>query len=364
MRLHLLSLAHTEMTSEYIGCAYTQKTMRFAKMMTDKGFEVVLYSSEHNEAQVTEHVPIITRAEQDEILGPHDLTAMYDPDWYGPAWKLANQRAADELRKRITPRDFICSTAGLAHQSVTDQFPTNLTVETGIGYEGTYAKFRVFESYAWMHYLAGNQENDNVSWCDAVIPNFYDPNDFPLGDHLGQYLLWIGRYIERKGPGIAETIAQEAKLPLVLAGQGFDGSWNKGKVNHIGPVNATQRAELMGQARAVIVPTTYLGPFEGVAVEAMMCGTPIITTDWGAFTEYNIEGKTGYRFRTLGEAVNAVNACQYLDHGAIQQYARNNFSMERVGDQYAAYFAQLYDLWNEGWYSKRSIPGRYDRHLI
>lgn len=372
MRLHVLGLAHTETTAEHLGCAYTQKVVRFTKMMLAQGHEVILYAGERNEAEVSEHVQVISRAEQEEILGPFDPNKIYDPDWYGPAWKLANNRTVEELRARIKPRDFICVSAGLAQKSVCDKFPNHMVVETGIGYEGTFAKYRVFESYAWMHYLAGKQGNDNVDWYDAVIPNFYDVNDFPLGTHGGDYLLWIGRFIERKGPHIAQQIASAAKMPLILAGQGTefdrkkkqlwgpDGTMIKGDgFEHVGPVNAVQRAKLMGGARAVIVPTTYLGPFEGVAVEAMLCGTPIITTDWGVFPEYNIDGETGFRFRTLGEAVAGVAASEYIDHRHIRSYAQQRFSLEHVGILYSAYFAQLYDLWDEGWNSLRVTSGRY-----
>src|SRR5690606_20768103 len=103
-----------------------------------------------------------------------------------------------------------------------------------------------------------------------------------------------------------------ARLPL--AGQGVQhaepGLGVPGEVTlegdhieHVGFADPARRAELMGGARAVFVPTPYVEPFGGVSVEAMMCGTPVIATDFGAFAENVVDGVTGYRFRTLGEAV-------------------------------------------------------------
>jgi len=41
-----------------------------------------------------------------------------------------------------------------------------------------------------------------------------------------------------------------------------------------------ERAELMGGAIAVIAPSMFPEPFCLVVIEAQMCGTPTITTDW------------------------------------------------------------------------------------
>jgi glycosyltransferase involved in cell wall biosynthesis len=99
------------------------------------------------------------------------------------------------------------------------------------------------------------------------------------------------------------------------------------------------------------VPTLYLEPFGGVAVEAMLCGTPVITTDWGAFTETVKHGVTGYRCHTLAEFCKAAEDVDTLKPHMIANHAISNYSMKAVAPKYTAYFEKLMTLWDKGWYA-------------
>ena len=108
----------------------------------------------------------------------------------------------------------------------------------------------------------------------------------------------------------------------------------------------------MGEARAVFVPTLYLGPFEGVNVESQLCGTPVITTDWGAFTDTVEHGKTGYRCRTAEQFCWAAKNVHHLDPRYIRDRAVFNWSLEKVGSMYQEYFDQLKRLSKKGYYEE------------
>jgi glycosyltransferase involved in cell wall biosynthesis len=99
----------------------------------------------------------------------------------------------------------------------------------------------------------------------------------------------------------------------------------------------------------------YLEPFGNVAVEAQACGTPAITTDWGAFTETVLHGQTGFRCRTLREFIDAALTCHTLDPWAIRQHAVANYSLEATAVKYDRYFRRLLTVWGDGWYDTTGL---------
>jgi glycosyltransferase involved in cell wall biosynthesis len=369
-RFHVIGLPHTSTTKDYVSCAYTQKIYNFSKMMTDTGHQVFLYGGPENTAPCTEHICCIDKKEQQSFFGGTDTSKDFYPiQWGGnePYWKLMNSRAIKAISSRLQPEDFILISAGYCQKDFINAFPKNFIVEPFIGYTGTVANFRVFESYSHMHMCYGMWGGNSYDgrFYDAVVPNYYDPVDFPIYDRKDSedYLLYVGRLVSRKGLNVAIEVAEATKKKLIIAGQGgtmkdgslvFDGNSIKSKyIEYIGTVGVKERGELMGKARAVLVPTIYVEPFGGVAAESLMAGTPIITTDWGAFTEYNQHGLTGYRCRTLEQFTWAVNNVDQLNRKYIRYYARNRFSLDRVAKQFQEYFDMVYDVNNKGWYEKK-----------
>ena len=352
-RFHVASLPHTQTTGEYTHCAYTQKVRKFCNMMTDLGHEVILYASEENEARVSELVTVITKDKQRELFGNSDHTKdFFNLKWdmYEPGWVEMNSNAIKAIADRIQPTDFICIIGGTCQKVISDAFPNHMSVEYGIGYLGTYSKYRVFESYAHMHYVHGQDHDDNGSFYDTVIPNYYDIEEFPFAKEKDDYFLFIGRLVDRKGWRIAQEVCEKLGKRLILAGQGQISGYGE----HIGVVGVEKRGELMSKAKAVFVPTTYIEPFGGVHAEALLCGTPVITTNFGVFTETVTNGVNGYRcdvFRDFLAATQAVEGFSNDQLKKIRKAAQERFSTQIVALEYEKYFDRLYDLWDRGWYA-------------
>lgn len=366
MTVHLLGLPHTETTRAFEWCAYTAKTRKLATMLTRAGVDVVLYAGEANEADVAELVPIVSRAEQAQWFGRYDWRrdVFNEFDSELPWWRAMNERAAAAIRERAKPGDVIGVTMGASQRAVADRLADLplLVVEVGVGYSGVFAPFRVFESWAWRHYLAAREPRDDVRFYDETIPNFFEPYAFPAGAGDGGYFLFMGRLIGRKGPHIAAQACQRLGARLVVAGQGAakvepgritcaDGTVLEGDVEYAGVVGPEERARLMGGAIAIFVPTMYLEPFGGVSVEAQMTGTPAIVTAWGGLLENVIEGRTGFRCRTLAEFVAAAIAASSLDRRGIRDHAVATWSTEVLVASYVGYLDRLATLWRDGWYA-------------
>jgi glycosyltransferase involved in cell wall biosynthesis len=274
-----------------------------------------------------------------------------------PAWTALNQEAEREIRRRLGGGrgEYLCLLGGQA-QAPLAALPISVA-EYGVGYEGVLpTSFRAFESYAWMATVYGHLMGAaaaNGSFYDTVIPNCYDPGEFPAGDGEGGYLLYLGRLIPRKGVAILDDLGKRG-LPVLVGGSG---EWRPQHCAYAGSVGPAERARLLGGARALIAPSLYLEPFGGVVVEAQLCGTPVITTDWGAFPETVLEGVAGYRCRSLADFLDAWVGVGQLDRAAIRERALSRWTATQAKALYTAWFERLDTLWGEGWYARREAGG-------
>lgn len=361
MRFHLLGLAHTKTTKEFIMCAYTQKVYKLARMLTDLGHEVIHYGAEGSKVPC-EHVNVINDAVWKEAYGDYDWgKEFFRHDPKDLAYTTFNENAIREILKRKQERDILLISFGNYQKPIADAVGINLTVEMGIGYTGVFSKFRIFESYAWMHYVYGLLNQGDGHFYDAVIPNYFDPKDFKFSKEKGDYFAYLGRLIARKGIQVASDTTKALGAKLLVAGQGnlkdLD-LQDQAHITHLGSLNIEQRKDFLANAKALFVPTYYLEPFGGVAIEAMLSGTPVITSDWGAFSENVIHGFNGYRCRTLDDFIWAAKNVDKLDPTEIRKCAKKNFSMKRVAIMYEEYFNKLQDLYGKGWYELH--PERQD----
>ena len=345
MTLHLVGFPHHRPDGSFPSCAYVEKTRKLRLAPLED--QLILYGAEGAD------VALLDEDDRLSLFGPDD--ASKPPEWPDTAqWNLFNTRAVEAIRERAQPDDLLLLAGGYSQKPVADALPHLTACEPGVGYKGTCTGLRAFESHAWRHHIYGRQNTQDGCWMDAVIPNYFDPADFPfVNDGTGDYLLFLGRVVLRKGPHVAARIAQELGMKLVVAGPRPDPTSAdhvelEGDVDYVGPVGSSERAKLLAGAAALLAPTLYIEPFGGVAVEAMLAGTPAVTSNFGAFTETVPDE---YRFHTLQEGIDCVRRAFDTDHEQLRADVIARYSLDAVAPLYDRWFRRLRSLRGDGWYA-------------
>lgn len=359
---HVLGLPHTITNQAYTACAFTQKVWKFCKMMGERGHTIIHYGHEESDAPYAENVTVITNEVWKKVYGTHDFkskTFTYNTE--DEAYQTFYKNAIEEIGKRKQKNDFILPFWGSGVRPICDAHPDLITVEPGIGYSGGHwANFKIFESYAIYHAYYGLQ---SVASCiqnnyDTVIPNYFDLSQFEFNTNKEDYFLYLGRVYDGKGVNIAIQVTEHLGYKLKIAGQiDEQGPYRDRQfpphVEFLGYAGVEERKQLMKNAKGSFIPSQYVEPFAGVQVENLLCGTPIITSDWGAFSEINVNGVTGYRCRTFDDYLKAaikINNGE-IDYKTCRKHGEK-FSLENVAFKYEKYFKDVLNLYQgDGWYT-------------
>jgi glycosyltransferase involved in cell wall biosynthesis len=178
----------------------------------------------------------------------------------------------------------------------------------------------------------------------AVIGNPIVVDDFPFRAEKDDYLLWIGRMNEDKGPNRAIAAALEAGVPLVLGGPVQPGQEeffasevephiDDDRVRYVGEVGE-EKLDLYAGARAFLMPIRWPEPFGLVMTEAMACGTPVIAFPEGSASELVLDGETGFVAGDEHEMAAAVGRVDEIDPERCRASARERFDVSAVAEAY------------------------------
>jgi hypothetical protein len=351
--VHLLGVAHTRALPDppWNCCAYTQKNLKLSKML-NPNWKVLYYGAQGSKPESHESITVVNEATQLEVYGdPKQYMNgffKYDPD--DKVYREFNRKAIKEINKRKQPGDLLLISMGNLQEPILEAVGEGMIpVECGIGYTGVILSnkvHRIFESETWRHFTYGWMASKGIEYhpeADTVIPNFFDVKEFDFSANKANYFLYVGRLIENKGLRIAIEVSKRLGVPLKVCGQGDPKEFNldQSGIEYRGVVAPYERNELMMGAKALFVPTKILEPFGGVAVEAMLCGTPVIASAWGAFTETVKHGVTGYLCRDLDEFEAAAKSIGEISPKACREWAASRFAMDNCAKMYSEYFIKL-----------------------
>jgi len=168
----------------------------------------------------------------------------------------------------------------------------------------------------------------------------------------------MGRVEWDKGVSVAVEMANYFGKTLVVAGHGdldqaVPPHIPRDNIEHVGVLGMKEKVKYLSKAHAFFCPTLYVEPFGHVVPEASLCGTPVISTDFGAFSETVIEGVTGFRCRTFADFADAVRKLDRIDPATCRRSAIERFSVSKIRPRYEKYLSELLVLRSDprGWYA-------------
>jgi len=188
-----------------------------------------------------------------------------------------------------------------------------------------------------------------------VVYHGLDLREYPQGAGEGGYLLFLARMSPDKGPHRAIRIARAAGRRLVIVSKmreadeiAFFTSEVEPllgpDIDCVGEVSGAERVRLLGDAEALLNPIEWPEPFGLNMIEALACGTPVLTLAHGAAPEIVTDGRTGF-LRTEADAlVDCVDQLQLIDRSECRAEAERRFSMRRmVRDYLDVYLDAIHD---------------------
>lgn len=382
--LHLPAIPHTITNDNFSHCAFTGKVLRFSGMMRSRGFKVIHYGVESSESGADKDITLMTLDEWKELritslkmLHP-ELTFLQIIDYLGDETKFIgelanyltllykefNRRFREQLIKeyKSTSSDLVMLPFGKAHFDAIDGLDV-VSVESGIGYNDSFSNYRIFESYAWLH-TALAKEAKNIQNYWHVCPNYYCLNDWNFSPVPENRIGYFGRICDIKGCEVFSELAKRfPSIEFCLCGQSQDEEsilkyMTSPNITYMHPIHGKERSYFLGSLICLITPSLYCEPFCGVSVEAQLCGTPCISSDFGGMVENIEQFKTGLLCHTLGDYIHGINMAitgQY-DRKYISDRARQKWDIVEIAKKYEYAFKNILDVHNgsDGWYSEKS----------
>lgn len=188
------------------------------------------------------------------------------------------------------------------------------------------------------------------------------------------YLLTLSRICPDKGQHIAIEVARRAGKKLILAGKigvadGGREYFEKDIAPHIDGRNVVyipnvagrEKAKLIAQARAMLVPIQWPEPFGLVMAEGLASGTPVIAMKKGAASEIVHDGATGFLVEDADEMTDRLAEIDQIDPMHCARIARDCFSPRAMAEGYL----RLYDqILGETPVVNLSGYGRYGEELV
>jgi glycosyltransferase involved in cell wall biosynthesis len=313
-----------------------EMTSLLTEGLVDHGLDVTLFGTADSKTRAKLHATFPHGYWHDEDMWPWEL------------YEMLNLAAAIE---RASSFDVIHYEAAYYPMSLAFTRLSATPIVQTLHHSPSAAELKLWAHYPEARYIAISKEQASLlSGFNVVgtVLHGIDTDRFTFRERADDYLLFLGRFTEGKGPVQAIEIARRLGMRLILAAAEepyyhqhvkplIDGK----QIVYFGEADFNAKVRLFGGARALLYPIQAREPFGLVLAEAMACGTPVAALDRGAVREIVDDGVTGIVFENLDQMVDGLPRVFALDRTRVRQQAVARFGVERMVREYAAVYQKI-----------------------
>ena len=190
-----------------------------------------------------------------------------------------------------------------------------------------------------------------LNWKATIYHGVPDEH-LPFSPGPGKYLAFLGRISPEKRPDLAIEVARKVGIPLKIAAKidVVDQDYYEAvvkpllsppDVEYVGEISEIEKGEFLGNAMALLFTIDWPEPFGLAMIEAMACGTPVVSRPCGSVPEIVSPGISGYIASTVDELVGSVRQAIAMPRAKVRAEFDRRFTVAKMAEAYERLYSQL-----------------------
>jgi glycosyltransferase involved in cell wall biosynthesis len=220
------------------------------------------------------------------------------------------------------------------------------------------AFYRTFPDLSYVAISSSQKQAETALKRCEVIHHGLDPERHRWTEKPDDYVCFLGRFAEIKGPHTAIDVAERAGVRIRVAGESHpvDQAFGerevfprlaKPHVDFLGCVGLDGKVPLLQRSRALLAPIQWDEPFGLFLVEAMLSGCPVVAFPRGSVPELVEPGVTGFIVRDadeMAELIRPGGPLDSFDRRRCRERAVERFSRKRMVANHERVYAEVAKL--------------------